>query len=128
MLTSLTALEAWLLYGGIVLGVILILSIILYFTCGFRFKREKKSNIEHVVVDDVFIDLLIISLGGKDNIKNLSLDNGRVKFLVEDLELLNYDKIKEVSASGAFISGNNVKLLFKYDSELIVKTLNERGI
>lgn len=128
MLTSLTTLEAWLLYGGIVLGVILILSIIFYFTCGFRFKREKKSNIEHVVVDDVFIDLLIVSLGGKDNIKNLSLDNGRVKFLVEDLELLNYDKIKEVSTSGAFISGNNVKLLFKYDSELIVKTLNERGI
>ena len=48
MLTSLTALEAWLLYGGIVLGVILILSIILYFTCGFRFKREKKSNTQYM--------------------------------------------------------------------------------
>ena len=45
-----------------------------------------------------------------------------------DLDLLNQEAIKTVSASGAFITGNSVKLLFKYDSEVIVKALNERGL
>ena len=74
------------------------------------------------------INKLIEYLGGKDNIKTLSIDNGRVKFNLLDLDLLNQEAIKEVSNSGAFITGNNVKLLFKYDSELIVETLKNRGI
>ena len=124
----LTKTEAWALYIGIIVGTILILSIIFYLTCGFRFKRDNKKALEQVIVDDLFINTLLLGLGGKDNIKTLSIDNGRVKFNLLDLDLLNQEAIKEVSNSGAFITGNNVKLLFKYDSELIVETLKNRGI
>ena len=99
-----------------------------YLTCGLRSKREAKGKVEHVVVDELFIETLLSGLGGKENIKNVSIDNGRVKFNILDLDLLNQEAIKTVSASGAFITGNSVKLLFKYDSEVIVKALNERGL
>ena len=89
---------------------------------------SKSSKIEHVLVDELFISTLLIGLGGIENIKSVSLDNGRVKFNIIDLDLLNNDSIKTISSSGAFITGNNVKLLFKYDSLLIVETLKERGI
>ena len=120
--------DAWFLYVGIVVGVILLLAIIFYFTCGLRSKREVKGKINHVVVDEVFVSTLISGLGGKDNINSVSIDNGRVKFNIKDLDLLNQNEIKIVSSSGAFITGNNVKLLFKYDSLVIVDTLKERGI
>ena len=124
----LSKIDAWIIYIGIVLGVILVLSLILYLTCGFRFNREKKSKINHVIVDEVFITTLLSGLGGIENINNVSIDNGRVKFNIKDLDLLNQEAIKSVSTSGAFITGNNVKLLFKYDSEVIVNALKERGI
>jgi phosphotransferase system IIB component len=120
--------DAWLIYVGVIVGVIVILGIIFYLTCGLRSKRESSSKVEHVVVDELFIETLLSGLGGKENIKNVSIDNGRVKFNISDLDLLNQEAIKTVSASGAFITGNNVKLLFKYDSEVIVNTLKERGI
>lgn len=124
----LSKIDAWLIYIGVIVGVIIILGLVFYFTCGLRSKREKSGKVEHVVVDELFIETLLSGLGGKDNIKNVSIDNGRVKFNIIDLDLLNQEAIKTVSTSGAFITGNNVKLLFKYDSEVIVNTLKERGI
>ena len=120
--------DAWIIYVGIVLGAIILLGIIFYLTCGLRSKRDAKGKIEHVVVDETFIETLLLGLGGASNINNVSIDNGRVKFNIVDLDLLNQEAIKTVSTSGAFITGNNVKLLFKYDSEVIVNTLKERGI
>ena len=59
----LTVTENWFIYIGIILGSILLIGLILYFTCGFRFKREKKSTIEHVVVDEEFMNDLFATVG-----------------------------------------------------------------
>ena len=124
----LTVTENWFIYIGIILGSILLIGLILYLTCGFRFKREKKSTIEHVVVDEEFMNDLLNGLGQSSNIENVSVDNGRLKFRVKDLDLLNPDLLKKISTSGVFITGNNVKLLFKYDSNVILEELNRRGV
>ena len=124
----LTVTENWFIYIGIILGSILLIGLILYFTCGFRFKREKKSTIEHVVVDEEFMNDLLNGLGQSYNIENVSVDNGRLKFKVKDLDLLNPELLKKISTSGVFITGNNVKLLFKYDSNVILEELNHRGV
>ena len=124
----LTVTENWFIYIGIILGSILLIGLILYLTCGFRFKREKKSTIEHVVVDEEFMNDLLNGLGQSSNIENVSIDNGRLKFRVKDLDLLNPDLLKKISTSGVFITGNNVKLLFKYDSNVILEELNRRGV
>ena len=124
----LTVTETWFLYIGIILGSILLIGLILYFVCGFRFKREKKATIEHVVVDEVFMSDLLNGLGEIENIENVSIDNGRLKFKVKDLDLLKPELLKKISTSGVFITGSNVKLLFKYDSAVILDELNHRGV
>ena len=126
MIVLLNTLEAWLLGLGIILGVAVILFVIFYFVSGFRKKDAKPS--ERVVVDEEFITTMLHGLGELNNINGVSVDNGRVKFSVKDLELLVTDELKALSTSGVFITGNNVKLLFKYDSNTIVSALEERGV
>lgn len=126
MIVLLNTLEAWLLGLGIILGVAVILFVIFYFVSGFRKKDAKPS--ERVVVDEEFITTMLHGLGELNNINSVSVDNGRVKFSVKDLELLVTDELKALSTSGVFITGNNVKLLFKYDSNTIVSALEERGV
>lgn len=126
MIVLLNTLEAWLLGLGIILGVAVILFVIFYFVSGFRKKDAKPS--ERVVVDEEFIRTMLHGLGELNNINSVSVDNGRVKFSVKDLELLVTDELKALSTSGVFITGNNVKLLFKYDSNTIVSALEERGV
>ena len=122
----LTVTETWFLYIGIIAAAIILLALIFYFTCGFRFKRDKK--IEHIKIDEVFMAELINGLGNNDNIEAVDVDNGRLKFKIKDLDLLNTELLKKLSTSGVFITGNNVKLLFKYDSEAIISELKQRGI
>ena len=126
MIVLLNTLEAWLLGLGIILGVAVILFVIFYFVSGFR-KKEAKQG-ERVVVDEEFITTMLHGLGELNNINSVSVDNGRVKFSIKDLELLVADELKALSSSGVFITGNNVKLLFKYDSNTIVSALEERGV
>ena len=126
MIVLLNTLEAWLLGLGIILGVAVILFVIFYFVSGFR-KKEAKPG-ERVVVDEEFITTMLHGLGELNNINSVSVDNGRVKFSIKDLELLVTDELKALSTSGVFITGNNVKLLFKYDSNTIVSALEERGV
>ena len=124
----LTVGQTWALYIGIILAAIVIISLVLYFTCGLRSKRESSKVVERVVVDEAFMTELLKGLGDLANISNVCIDNGRLKFKVLDLELVNGDILKGLSTSGVFITGNNVKLLFKYDSKVILDALVERGV
>ena len=119
-------LNSWLLLVGIVVGVILILGIVFLLVFGLRSKRENQVN--RVVIDEQFISDLLAGLGQLANIENVCIDNGRVKFKVVDLDVVNGDALKELSTSGVFITGNNVKLLFKYDSNSIMEELIARGV
>ena len=125
MLILLSQSLAWTIFICSFVGVFLILFIILYFTCGFRKKRENTRS-EHVVVDEDFMNKLLIGLGEASNILNTEIENGRIKFEVKDLELLNTEVLKELSTSGVFITGKNVKLLFKYDSKTIIDELRSK--
>ena len=128
MLILLNVTETWFLYIGIVLAIILLIGIILYFTCGLRSKRDNKKSSEHVTVDESFMSLLLTGLGTIANIESVSIDNGRIKFKIKDLDNINAEQLKELSTSGVFITGSNVKLLFKYDSNTIVEELVKRGV
>ena len=85
-------------------------------------KKKKKK----IVVDEEFINNLIDLLGNTDNILETNVDNGRLKIQVKNLDLVNFEKIKEIAESGVFITGNTIKTLFKLDSFEIKKALDER--
>ena len=128
MLILLNTTETWVLYIGIILLTILLIGVVLFFACGLRSKREKKENKDHVIVDGVFMETLIEGIGKLENIEFISIDNGRLKFKVLDLDLVDADLLKQLSTSGVFITANNVKLLFKYDSVVILNEFIKRGV
>lgn len=87
----------------------------------------KANNPKKVRIDQEFIRTLVGYLGEINNILDVKVDNGRVKFLVEDLEKVSFDDIKKISTAGVFITGNNIKMLFQYDAETIKKAIiNEK--
>lgn len=86
----------------------------------------KKKNNGHVKVDDTFVENIMTWLGEKENIISLNVDNARLKVEVKDLDKVLADKLHTVSEKGVFITGNYVKLLFKYDSKLIMKEISKR--
>lgn len=106
----------------IIICSILLLILLLTITVIVIIKKRKKK-VKRIKIDDEFLDTLFLGLGGKSNIKEMLIDNGRLKFSVIDLKLLNKEFLDKVSQSGVFITGNFVKLLFKYDAMDIKKAI-----
>lgn len=89
------------------------------------FWHFRKKNKNRIKVDGQFIRNLIEYYGGSQNIREVSIDNARLKVLVENLDAVNLNALKEVSQSGVFVTGNYVKTLFKLDSGLIKAALEK---
>lgn len=89
----------------------------------FIVKRKPKSRI---IVDDEFMNSLIELLGNINNIKEVNVDNGRLKITVNDLDAVNLEGLKIIAESGIFVTGNIIKILFKLDSLTIKKALEKR--
>ena len=75
----------------VVLLVVLTLAIIIF--------ASKKKN--KVKIDDSFLDILITSLGGLTNIISVDVDNKRIKFAVNNVNLTHPNDLKDkLNASG----------------------------
>lgn len=107
---------------GIIIGVAIIIAIAI---AGIIVLLCTKKSKNKIVVDETLINNMIAFLGGKENIKDYSKENARVKFLVNSVESVDLESLKTISEKGIFITGNNVKTLFKYDSDLIIKMLDK---
>lgn len=110
------------MYILIVIGAVLLICAIVAILI-VLFKGSKKKY-KKVNVDLDFINELLNSLGDKENILSYTVDNARVKFKLADLSKANMDKLKELSPRGVFITGSEIKTLFKYESSDIVKMLD----
>lgn len=113
--------EPWFLALVISLGTLLVLAIIFIIIVS----KKRKGKPKHIKVDDEFINNLLELLGTKDNIEEVSVDNGRLKFKVADLEPVNLEGIKSIATSGVFVTGNIIKTLFKLDSQTIKKAIEK---
>ena len=108
---------AYLLLGALLAVILLVVILIIII------KGKKKW---HVKVDEEFIQNLIVNLGGKENINNVEVEQARLKISLKDVTKANLNAIKEVAEKGVFVTGNNVKTLFKYESKLIASQLKKK--
>ncbi len=90
--------------------------------CILLLKKKSKKP----VIDNKFVDELINYYGGFSNILDIKIDNARLKVLVKNLKQVDLESIKKVSNSGVFVSGNNIKALFNYNSDILKKELEYR--
>lgn len=102
----------------IVVGILLLLSVLIFIII----KNKKKGKVK---IDTEFINSLLNYLGGKENIKGYSIDNARVKFELNDISKASLDDLHALSPKGVFVTNNNVKTLFKYESKEIIQMLNK---
>lgn len=117
VLDSMPEFLPWLLIGiGAVLVIVAVILVILLA------KRKKKPT--RIIVDEEFINNLVTSLGGKENIVSVNVDNARLKIEVSDLDKADLNAIKATAESGVFVTGNIIKTLFKFDSMTIKKALD----
>lgn len=109
-------------YWYIFLIIIVLVVLIIVLSLIIVLKKKNKK----IKVDDNFINNLINLLGGINNIKNVDVENGRLKIKILVIDDANLNGLKELSTSGVFITGNYIKLLFKTDSQAIKKELDKR--
>ena len=102
----------------IIIAVILVLAIVTIIIL-------KKKNKGHVKVDNEFIENIISYLGGKENISGVGVDNARLKVSVKDLSIVKSNELGSICEKGVFITGNNIKMMFKYDSQTIKNELEK---
>jgi phosphotransferase system IIB component len=110
----------------IICGAALVLGLIGLAIGIFALRKKKKNNTPKIKVDDEFITNLIGLYGGNSNISSVVVDNGRLNITVNDLENVNLNGIKEIATNGVFVTGSTVKTLFRLDSELIKKAIENR--
>ncbi len=93
-----------------------------FFAITFLVVKKKGAK---TVINEPFIEALILNLGGKENIVTTDVLEGRLKITVNDLDLVKLEEIKTISEGGVFVTGNTIKVLFKENSELIKKALDK---
>ncbi len=108
----------YIIIGAAILVLLLVVAFII-------FKKKKNPN-SKIKVDDEFINNLIGYLGEIKNVNNVNVDNGRLKIEVNDLDIVKLDEIKSLALNGVFVTGNVIKILFKYDSNTIKKAIDAR--
>lgn len=113
--------EPWFIALLCGIGVVVIAAIVLIIVFVVL---KGKNKPKHIKVDDEFTNNLINLLGGKDNIEEVTVDNGRLKFQVANLDTVDLEGIKTIATSGVFVTGNIIKTLFKLDSQIIKKALD----
>jgi len=110
---------------GVLIAIIAAVVVVILLIALLIFLKVNKND--KLEINDEYIDELVKAFGGASNIKGVKTENGgRVAVEVNDLELLNNDKIKELATSGVFITGNIVKTLYREDSQLVVKAMEVR--
>ena len=114
--------ENWLLL--LIIGIVLIALIIFLIT--FIVLKKKKNKKPRIVIDEAFISSLIDLYGGATNINEVNVENGRLKIAVNDLDIVNLNGIKGIAESGAVVTGNIIKTLYKQDSLTIKKALDKK--
>lgn len=113
------------LLSGLIIGIIVAAAVLLVAVIILLVTLlSKKGN--KLVVNDEFIDSIISLLGGKDNINAVMVDNARLKIALNDIKKPDFDSLKAICGQGVFITGNNVKVLFKYDSKTIKKEIEKK--
>ena len=76
------------------------------------FYKLYKSKILSSNIDNAFYKEVVKYLGGLDNIKEVSFLNSRLYVVLNDYDLLKYEKLQELGATGVLLVGNTVKCGF----------------
>lgn len=112
--------EVWVV-ALIILAAALILILGVFIAFYYLKKKQNKS-----IVNPDFIDALLLYLGGNNNILKVEVEQSRLKIEVNELDLVDLEKLKTLTDKGIFVTGNTIKALFKDEAINIKNALEKR--
>ena len=100
----------------ILIAVVLIVLVWFIFAKGLKNKKPKEVTLKDIPID---LEALIHALGGIDNIKESQSQGSKVRFFVENDDLVKVNVLKELGASGIIQSTGKVTVILgKFSSEI----------
>lgn len=103
-------------------AIYLLLNVASYYL-GYRFSTPEKNIID---VDNDMLNNLITALGGKNNISSVDVSMSRAKFVLNDIDDVNVQAIKDIGATGIFISGDSLQAIFGENAKSVINHLKEQ--
>lgn len=103
---------------GVILAVCLSGAIIIFAFVVFTIniiKRTKKTK--KVATNPINSESELVIAFGKDNIKKVDMEMSRITITLDNVDMVDTEKIKSLGASGVLIVGNQIKCSFKEDIE-----------
>ena len=68
---------------------------------------------------------ILVALGNKENLRSLDACITRLRVQVEDINVVDKDKLKELGAAGVMVVGNNIQAIFGPKSDTLKSEINE---
>ena len=100
------------IFGAIVL--LIALALILYFLV---FKKKGKKIVNG--------NIWLLALGNKENIKEVTAIGSRLSLKLENNELINKDKLKELGVSSVLVMSNKVTLVIEGQAEKVAEIIKK---
>lgn len=105
-------------YLYVLIGISVLILVVLLLLI-FRKKQPKSKVVDTILFDKVFVAI------GENNILNVEKQQDRVRFLLKDVKKIDSKAINELKIP-AFLKGNEVKLLFRENSNELVNYINAK--
>ena len=106
----------------VIIVVIAVVATLLVVACAllliFRSRKGNKGKVK--VSDSEWID----ALGGQDNILEASAIGSRLSVKLNDKEVINRDKLKELGVSSILVMSNKVTLVIEKQAEKVAEAIN----
>lgn len=77
-----------------------------------KLRDSKRQQEISESVDDSQVELFNEVYGGKENIKDVQREMGRISVKVEDIDIVQVEKLKELGANSVLLVGDTVKCSF----------------
>ncbi|MFP4477847.1 MAG: hypothetical protein ACLFPM_00275 [Candidatus Izemoplasmatales bacterium] len=104
----------------------LLIVFVLLLSVYLLFRLQKRSvTVKPKPLEDDKIDEFIRSYGGIENITQADIEGKRLKVNLVEVKAADIERFKSLGATGVFISGNTIKMVLPYDSNKLVKKIND---
>ena len=87
--------------------------------------RSKRNKAGVTTASHSKVEAFIAAIGGAKNITSADSESSRVKVLIEDVDLIDQDKLKELALDGAYLAGNQLQVTMGTSSDDFVRQIRE---
>ncbi len=101
----------------------LVLVVVLFVVQIIKSKPKKSKN---VLMDKPKVSKMISIFGEVDNILKIERDGNRTKVALKDMEKCNLELLKEQGVKNLFVSGNNIKMICPFDTQMLIDSINQK--